>query len=98
MKHFSSLGIKTDSSLRVKMRTVIFIGRQKSSNFNEETEKEQLVTSNHIKIHECDNSVSEIELAKMPETFKDGGQASADDLNEFNLGTNEDPRPIYVSS
>ena len=28
----------------------------------------------------------------------DGGQATVDELKELNLGTSEEPRPIYVSS
>jgi len=30
--------------------------------------------------------------------LEDGGQATVDDLKELNLGTKEEPRPIYVSS
>ena len=33
-----------------------------------------------------------------PETLEDGGQTTVDELKELNLGTSEDPRPIYVSS
>jgi len=98
MKRFSSLDVKTDGSLRVKRRTVVFTGQQKNSGSNEEAEEEEVISSNHITIHECDDSDSEIELAETPKTFEDGGQATVDDLKELNLGTNEEPRPIYVSS
>jgi len=98
MKHFSTLDVKIDGSLRVKRRTVIFTCQQKNSGSNEEVEEEEVVSSNHITIHECDDSDSEIELAETPETFEDGGQAIVDDLKELNLGTNEEPCPIYVSS
>ena len=98
MKRFSSLDVKTDGSLRVKRRTVIFTGQQKNSDSNKEAKEEEVVSSNHITIHECDHSDSEIELAETPKTFEDGGQATVDDLKELNLGTNEEPHPIYVSS
>jgi len=98
MKRFSSLDVKTNGSLRVKRRTVVFTGQRKNSSSNKEAEEEEVVSSTHITIHECDDSDSEIELAETPKTFEDGGQAIVDDLKQLNLGTNEEPRPIYVSS
>jgi len=77
---------------------VVFTSQRKNSSSNEEAEEEDVVSSNHITIHKYDNSNSEIELAETPKTFEDGGQATVDDLKELNLGTNEEPRPIYVSS
>ena len=74
MKRFSSLDVKTDGSLRVKRRTVVFTGQQKNSNSIEETEKDKAVSSNHITIHECDNSGSEIELAETPKILEDRGR------------------------
>jgi len=98
MKRFSSLDAKTDGSLRVKRHTVVFTGQQKNSGSNEAAEEEEVISSNHITIHECDDLDSGIELAETPKTFEDGDQATVDDLKELNLGTNEEPRPIYVSS
>ena len=74
MKHFSTLDVKTDGSLRVKRCTVVFTGERKNSGSNEETEEEEVVPSNHITIHECDDSDSEIDLAETPETFEDGAR------------------------
>jgi len=88
----------TNDSLRVKRRTVVFTGQPKNSNSNEETEKEEVVPSNHITIHECDNSDSEIELVETLETFEDRRQATVDNLKELNLDTDEQPRPIYLWS
>ena len=48
MKGFSSLDVKTDGSLRVKRRTVIFMGQQNNSNSSNEAEEEEVVHSNHI--------------------------------------------------
>jgi len=40
----------------------------------------------------------EVEPAEAPKTLEDGGQATVDELKELNLGTKEDPRPIYMST
>ena len=37
-------------------------------------------------------------LTAAPPQLEDGGQATVDDLKELNLGTSEDPKPIYVSA
>ena len=98
IRGFSSLDAKTDRPLRVKRHTVIFTGQQNYSNSNEEMDEQEAVSSNHITTYACDNLDSKIELVKTPEAFKDGGQATFDELKELDLGTNEEPRPIYVSS
>jgi len=72
MKHFSSLDVKTDTLVRVKSRTMVFTGQPKSSNSNNETEKEEAISFNHITIHKCGNSDSEIELPETPKTLEDG--------------------------
>jgi len=62
MKHLSTLDIKKDGSLRVNRRTVVLIGQQKSSDSNEKSEEEQVASSNHITIHECNDSDSDSEI------------------------------------
>ena len=55
-------------------------------------------TNYHVVVEVDSNSeFSENELRKAPQVFEDGGQATVDELKELNLGTNENPRPIYVS-
>ena len=46
---------------------------------------------------DSNSEFSQDELGEAPQVFEDGGQATVDELKELNLGTNEDPRPIYVS-
>ena len=41
---------------------------------------------------------AEVEPVKATKTQEDGGQAPIDELKELNLGTKEDPVPIYVST
>ena len=60
-------------------------------------EKEQVASSIHITIHECDNLDLEIERTKTSETLKDGRLATVDDLKELNFGTDDEYFPIYVS-
>ena len=57
-----------------------------------------MTSSNHTKVQECEDSMSEKELAKTPETLEDEGQATVDGLKELDLVTAEKPHPIYVSS
>ena len=33
-----------------------------------------------------------------PPQFEEGGQATVDELRELNLGTSEDPKPIFVNA
>ena len=55
-------------------------------------------TSYHATVQVDSNSqFSEDEPGEAPQEFEGGGQATVDELKELNLGTNEDPRPIYVS-
>jgi len=100
MKRFSTLDVKMDGSLRVKMRTVVLTRQQKSYSSNEKSEEEQVASSNHITIRECDDSDldSKVDLAEILDMLEDEGLATVDDLKELNLGTKEESRPIYVSS
>ena len=96
MKRLSTLDIKTEGSLRVKRRTVILTGQQSNPDSNEEELRREMASSHHITSREYEDSDSEMELAETPKTHEDGGQATVDDLKELNLGTTEEPCPIYV--
>ncbi|XP_074300119.1 uncharacterized protein LOC141631334 [Silene latifolia] len=58
----------------------------------------EIVTSYHITAEEIPDDSEEVEADKAPETLEDEVQSTVDDLKELNLGTDEDPRPIYVSA
>jgi len=62
MKRSSTLDVKMDGSLRVKRRTMVLIGQQKSSISNEKSEEEQVASSNHITIRECDDLDSDSKI------------------------------------
>ena len=44
------------------------------------------------------SDASDDEPNEAPRAIEDKGQATVDELRELNLGTSEEPRPIYVSS
>uniref|UniRef100_A0A2N9HH26 Uncharacterized protein n=1 Tax=Fagus sylvatica TaxID=28930 RepID=A0A2N9HH26_FAGSY len=44
------------------------------------------------------NSSSDDEPDKAPHAIEDGGQATVDELKELNLGTVDEPRPIFISA
>ena len=77
---------------------MVFTGHKAHPSPSEVVKEKEQASSNHITVREVDNSDSEIELADTPKTLEDGGQATVDELKELNLGTPEEPRPIYVSS
>ncbi|XP_074296887.1 uncharacterized protein LOC141627548 [Silene latifolia] len=58
----------------------------------------EIVTSYHITAEEIPDDSEEVEADKAPEKLEDEVQSTVDDLKELNLGTDEDPRPIYVSA
>ncbi|XP_074290338.1 uncharacterized protein LOC141617067 [Silene latifolia] len=58
----------------------------------------EILTSYHITAEEIPDDNEEVEADKAPETLEDEVQSTVDDLKELNLGTDEDPRPIYVSA
>ena len=45
-----------------------------------------------------ESDASDDEPNEAPRAIEDEGQATVDELRELNLGTSEEPRPIYVSS
>ncbi|CAM8903253.1 unnamed protein product [Rhodiola kirilowii] len=68
------------------------------NNKEEDITEYDVATSYHVTA-EVPNEVEEVEVAdQAPEVLEDGGQSNVDDLKEVNLGTTENPRPIYVST
>ncbi|KAL0361802.1 UNVERIFIED_CONTAM: hypothetical protein Sradi_3864700 [Sesamum radiatum] len=93
----SLLIVSSGGPIKVKQHVV---GKPHDSSeiFNEE-EIEIIVGSNHVSIDEgSDSDVSEDEIQNAPPELEDGVQATVDELKELNLGTTEEPRPIFVSA
>ncbi|KAL0358196.1 UNVERIFIED_CONTAM: hypothetical protein Scaly_1505300 [Sesamum calycinum] len=69
-----------------------------SDNSNEE-EVEIIVGSNHVSIDEgSDSDISADGIQNAPLQLEDGVQATIDELKELNLGTIEEPAPIFISA
>ena len=98
MKRVSTLDVKINGSLKVKRCTLVITSCNASSNAKDEIKDEDQFSSNHITIWEASDLEIEVEPVEAPNTLKDRGQATIDELKELNLGTNEDPCPIYVST
>ncbi|KAL0345464.1 UNVERIFIED_CONTAM: Transposon Tf2-12 polyprotein [Sesamum radiatum] len=93
----SLLIVSSGGPIKVKQHVV---GKPHDSSeiFNEE-EIEIIVGSNHVSIDEgSDSDVSKDEIQNAPPELEDGVQATVDELRELNLGTTEEPRPIFVSA
>ena len=97
MKRHSTWEICTNGLLKVKRRTIV-ITKQSNKGCPKDIEESLMHTNYHVVVEVDSNSeFSENELRKAPQVFEDGGQATVDELKEVNLGTNENPRPIYVT-
>ena len=97
MKRHSTWEIYTNGSLKIKRRTIV-ITKQSDRGCLKDVEESLTHTSYHVTVQVDSNSeLSEDEPGEAPQVFGNGGQATVDELKELNLGTNENPRPIYVS-
>ncbi|KAM1164797.1 hypothetical protein ACFX2G_024745 [Malus domestica] len=99
MKRQTILEVNTVGSLKVKRRTIIHTGQsscQQTQGVNIEEEAQDVF---HITIQEGEeDEILEEDVITAPSQLEDGGQATVDDLKELNLGTNEEPKPIFVSA
>ena len=77
---------------------MILTCQQANSGSIKESEQEEVTSSIHFRIQECENSDSEIKLAETLETLENGGQATFDDLKDLNCGITKEACTIYVIS
>ncbi|XP_074315668.1 uncharacterized protein LOC141651875 [Silene latifolia] len=106
MKRLQVVDIIQHEPLKARRRVLVLTGL--SSNNVEESKPPsshsraakdlEIVTSYHITAEEIPDDNEEVEADKAPKTLEDEVQSTIDDLKELNLGTDEDPRPIYVSA
>jgi len=92
------MDVKIDGSLKIKRCTLVINNCKASSNSKDEIKDKEQVSSNHVTVWEDDDLEVEVEPVEVPKTLEGGGPAIVDELNELNLGTEEDPCPIYVST
>ncbi|KAM0980052.1 hypothetical protein ACFX14_015828 [Malus domestica] len=98
MKRQAILEVNTVGSLKVKRRTIIHTGQSSCQLAQEVNTKEEAQDVFHITIQEGEEEILEEDIIVAPSQLEDGGQATVDDLEELNLGTSEEPKPIFVSA
>ncbi|KAG9442226.1 hypothetical protein H6P81_018080 [Aristolochia fimbriata] len=87
----SSKIIKAESSEVTPV--VIYMSSKKR-----DPEEEEAVAVHHITAGEGDDPTPEDDLGEAPAIFEEGGQATIDQLKKVNLGTEDDPRPTFLST
>ncbi|KAG5529093.1 hypothetical protein RHGRI_029682 [Rhododendron griersonianum] len=96
MKRITSLEVNTEGPLKVKRRTIVLTGQPKGNEIAEKEEEMAYTTSYHVAVEEHSSSDSEDDdFPEAPLELEDGGQPTVDDLKELNLGTFDEPRPIF---
>ncbi|KAH7847684.1 hypothetical protein Vadar_029012 [Vaccinium darrowii] len=99
MKRITSLDVDTEGPLKVKRRTIVLTGQPKGQMKVAKEEEIEYTTSYHVEVEEHSSSDSEDDdFLEAPPQLEDGGQPTVDDLKELNLGTPDEPRPIFVSA
>ncbi|KAM1054793.1 hypothetical protein ACFX2C_002110 [Malus domestica] len=98
MKRQAILEVNTVGSLKVKRHTIIHTGQSSCQLAQEVNTKEEAQDVFHITIQEGEEEILEEDVIAAPSQLEDGGQATVDDLKELNLGTSEEPKPIFVSA
>ncbi|KAH7843602.1 hypothetical protein Vadar_018648 [Vaccinium darrowii] len=99
MKRITSLDVDTEGPLKVKRRTIVLTGQPKGQTKVAKEEEMEYTTSYHVEVEEHSSSDSEDDdFPEAPPQLEDGGQPTIDDLKELNLGTPDEPRPIFVSA
>ncbi|KAI5317596.1 hypothetical protein L3X38_037303 [Prunus dulcis] len=99
MKRHSTLDVTSGDQLKVKRRTIIQTRKTLSQQDESDDEEVEILAIHHVTIKELDEEEPfEDEVHDASAALEDGGQVTVDELKELNLGTNEDPRPIFVSA
>ncbi|KAG8379389.1 hypothetical protein BUALT_Bualt07G0083500 [Buddleja alternifolia] len=87
--------ITMDGTVKVKQRIISNSRRSNENNPNED-EVEVIISSNYAAVDEdSDPEASNDEIQEAPPQLEDGGHATVDELKELNLGTKDEPRPIF---
>ncbi|XP_008229457.1 PREDICTED: uncharacterized protein LOC103328826 [Prunus mume] len=74
-------------------------GKTLSHQNENDNEEAEILDVHHVTIKQLDEEEPfKDEVHDAPAALEDGGQATVDELKELNLGTNENPRPIFVSA
>ncbi|XP_017984423.1 PREDICTED: uncharacterized protein LOC108663676 [Theobroma cacao] len=97
MKRKSEWIVTNDETLKARRCTVI-VTKQASSSEEEEQEEKEISTCNHMFIVESDEKSEEEDIQEAPSSLEEGNRITIDELKEVNIGTIEDPRPIFINA
>ena len=100
MKRELIVEVSIGNSLKVKQWTIVHTRELEKQVDDGEEDHETLVLPSCQVTVEIDSELDALddEPNEAPQAIEDGGQATVDELKELNVGTDEEPRPIYVSS
>ncbi|XP_074290694.1 uncharacterized protein LOC141617398 [Silene latifolia] len=109
MKRMQVVDIIQHEPLKARRRVLVLTGQQKNTeellpsssrpcDARNSSDLEITTSSYHIIVEEIPDENEEVEADEAPKTLEDRGQSTVDELKELNLGTTEDPRPIYISA
>ncbi|KAM1594417.1 hypothetical protein ACFX10_000832 [Malus domestica] len=88
--------VRSSIPSRMKRQAILELNTVGSLKVNTEEEAQDVF---HITIQEGEEDESlEEDVIAAPSQLEDGGQATVDDLKELNLGTSEEPKPLFVSA
>ncbi|KAM1179958.1 hypothetical protein ACFX2G_019469 [Malus domestica] len=99
MKRQATLEVDTKGPLKVKRHIIIHTGQSSRQQAQEDGTEEEVQDVFHITIQEDkEEEIPKEDVTAVPPQLEDGGQAMVNDLKELNLGTNEEPKSIFVSA
>ncbi|KAM2661039.1 hypothetical protein EV2_023392 [Malus domestica] len=88
--------VRSSIPSRMKRQAILEVNTVGSLKVNTEEEAQDVF---HITIQEGEeDEILKENVIAAPSQLEDGGQATVDDLKELNLGTSEEPKPIFVSA
>ena len=95
MKRQSNWVVIAGETLKGKQHTIVTTRQAFEDGGNEEIE---VLSSNHISAEEKEEVPQLEDAQEAPATFEEGNQGTIDELKQVNLGTEQEPRPTFISA
>ena len=96
MKRHTTMVVTTDEVLKMRLKTVI-VTKTPPEALDVPSTEESVASSYHITAIDGEDHPEE-DAEDAPPAFEEGVKSTVDDLKEINLGTLDDPQPVYVSA
>ena len=94
MKRRTKCEVTIGEVLKARVHTVILTN---TTSKGDDVEEIEILSSNHVSVKKVDEEPPEEETQDAPLSFEEGNQATIDELKQVDIGTNEHPRPIFIS-